>query len=450
MRFVVEPLHQDSEDMTYRMNCGTGMCAAIREQRPFGLSLILVLILLITGSVSAQVDYRFPREQGTTEDGYPLPLTGKPITKTPIVSEEGVSVKEYPEHYIPGQESLAENEMRITACGSGTPAPLRIGQGASCLLVELGNGDVFIFDIGGGTVGNLFALGVHPARLDKVFITHFHLDHVGGIFPLFDAMGWARNTPLHVWGSSGYTPELGITAFTQHVRAAAEWHIQNKQSILPMGGMTIVPHEVDITKFSPENPRQLAYNENGVRIYAFPVVHALAGSMGYRLEWNGLTFVYTADSQASTFEAEQGKGADVFIHEIMPSAAEFAYYNHMPLAAGEGVMEEHTTPAELGRVYSIAKPRLGVGSHNTLDDALIDPLFQRWGTTYSDPVLLMQDLTTINVTSDYIVVRQTLADQLAWPAPPPEIPEGTDLSTGEVSKAQRPDWLTATRLSQEP
>jgi hypothetical protein len=113
-------------------------------------------------------------------------------------------------------------------------------------------------------------------------------------------------------------------------------------------------------------------------------------------------------------------------------------------------MGEHTTPAELGRVYTIAKPRLGVGMHFTLDDRLIDPLFQRWSTTYSDPVLLMQDLTTINVTSDYIVVRQTKADLLAWPAPPPKLPEGLDMSPGEPSKAQRPSWLTETRLPQKP
>ncbi len=339
--------------------------------------------------------------------------------------------------------------MRITACGSWGPAPMRIGQGASCLLVQLGNGDSFIFDIGGGTVGNLFALGVHPAELDKVFITHFHLDHVGGIFPLFDAMGWARNTPLQIWGSSGYTPELGITAFAQNITAAAEWHIQNKQSILPRGGMTIVPHEIDISKFSPDHPRQLAYDENGVKIYAFPVIHALAGSMGYRLEWKGLTFVYTADSQPSTFEAEQGKGADVFVHEIFPSAEEFAHYNHMPIQAAEGVMTEHTTPAELGMVYTIAQPRLGVGSHFTLDENLIDPLFQRWSTTYAGPVLLMQDLTTINVTHDYIIVRQTRADQLAWPPPPPPLPEGVDMTPGEPSKAQRPDWLTKTGISED-
>ncbi len=393
--------------------------------------------------------YRFPRAPGTTEAGYPLPLTGRPITKTPVIAAEGVSVREYPEHYTPGDETLAEDEMRITACGSWGPAPLRIGQGASCLLVELGNGDVFIFDIGGGTVGNLFALGVHPARLDKVFITHLHLDHVGGIMPLFDAMGWARNTPLHVWGPSGYTPDLGTAAFTQNIRNAAEWHIQSKRDLLPTGGMTIVPHEVDISRFTPEHPRELAYDENGVKNYAFPVVHTIAGAMGYRLEWNGRTLVYTADSEPSTFEAEQGRGADVFIHEIMPSAAEFAEKNHMPLQHGQNVMDQHTTPAELGRVYTAAEPRLGVGMHFSLDDDLIDPLFERWSTTYDQPVLLMQDLTTINVTAEYIVVRQTNADLLAWPPPPPAPPEGADMTPGEPSEAVRPAWLTAARLEQD-
>ena len=97
-------------------------------------------------------DYRFPREPGTTKDGYPLPLTGKPITKTPVITKTPeTAVKKYPEHYIPGKETLADNEMRITAGGTGVPSPIRIGQGTSCILVQLGNGDTYIFDIGGGT-----------------------------------------------------------------------------------------------------------------------------------------------------------------------------------------------------------------------------------------------------------------------------------------------------------
>jgi ribonuclease Z len=313
----------------------------------------------------------------------------------------------------------------------------------------LGNGDVFIFDVGGGTVGNLYSLGVHPAELDKLFVTHLHLDHVGGIFPLFDAMGWARNTPLHVWGASGYTPDLGIAAFTENVRKAAEWHIQSKQAVLPTGGTKIVPHEIDIRSFSSEQPSQLVYDEDGVKIHAFPVIHTIAGAMGYRLEWNGLSLAYTADSEPSTFEAEQAKGADVFIHEIMASAEEFAEKNHIPIQIAQNVMDQHTTPAELGRVFSIAKPRLGVGMHFSVNDDLIDPLFERWRTTYDGPVLLAQDLTTINVTPDYIIVRQAKTDPLAW-APRPQPPTGSPSKPGPPSKAQRPPWLTETRIRLEP
>ena len=435
-----------------------GHSRTLREYWLFGL--ILGLILPFTACAAGPDDsrgtaepettdgYRFPRTPGTTEAGYPLPLSGIPITKTPVVAEEGVSVKEYPEHYIPGQESLAENEMRITVCGSGIPAPLRIGQGTSCLLVELGNGETFIFDVGGGTVGNLFALGVHPADLDKLFLTHLHLDHAGGIFPLFDAMGWARNTPLHVWGASGYTPDLGVAAFTENVRKAAEWHVQSKQHVLPSGGTQIIPHEFDYAAFSPEQPRQLVYDENGVRIYAFPVIHTLSGAVGYRLEWNGLALAYTADSQPSTFEAEQARSVDVFIHEIMASAEEFADRNHMPIEHARNVMAEHTQPGELGRVLEIARPRLGVGMHFGLDDALIDPLFERWRTTYDGPVVLVQDLTTMNVTPAQIVIRQTKADLLAW-APPPA-GNGGDPKVSPPSEAKRPSWLTETRIRQEP
>ena len=414
------------------------------------IGLTLTPILMFIGCVAEPGNFRFAREPGTTPAGYPLPLTGKPITKTPvIVKTQGASLKTYPEHYVPGQESLAEDEMRITVCGSWGPAPLRIGQGASCLLVELGNGDIFVFDVCGGTVGNLFALGVHPAELDKVFITHLHLDHVGGIFPLFDAMGWARNTPLHVWGPSGYTPDQGTAAFANNVREAAEWHIQSKQDVLPVGGMQIVPHEFDYSAFSPDTPRQLVYDEDGAQIYAFPVLHTIYGSVGYRLEWNGLVLAYTGDSEPSTFEAEQSQGADVFIHEIFPSAEEFAEKNHLPIEHGRNVASAHTSAAGLGRVFEIAKPRLGVGMHYPFDDDLIDSLFERWRTTYDGPVLVVQDLTTINITPDQIVARQAMADLLAWPPPPPA-GGGGDSEIGPPAEALRPAWLTETALPKGP
>ncbi len=410
----------------------------------FGL--VLTLALPILASADQFEEFRFPREKSTTEDGYPTPLSGKPLTKTPVISKvEGASLKEYPEHYIPGREALPNNEMRITVLGSGGPAPVRRAQAASGYLVELGNGDNFIFDIGPGTSGNLYSMGVHPALLDKVFINHLHLDHCGGIFPLFDAMGWARNTPLQVWGPSGTTPELGTAAFTENIRKAAEWHVQSKRNLLPTGGTTITCNEIDVSKFSPENPSQLVYDKNGVKIHAFPVVHCIEGSLGYRLEWNGLVFVYTADSEPSTFEAEQGKGADVFIHEVMPSAEEFALHAKMPFEHAENVMGEHTSPEELGIVFGIAKPRLGVGSHYTLGDALVDNFFKNVGITYDGPVLLAHDLSVINVSPEQIVIRQAKTSMLATVPDAPAL-DGVDMNPGEPSESKTPAWLTETRI----
>ena len=107
-----------------------------------------------------------------TPDGYPVPLCGKPLTKTPIVvRNEGASLKTYPEYFVPEQEGLAPNEMRLTAVGSGNP-PVRRGQASTSWLVELGNGDKFLIDAGGGTVPALWSLRIPLAQLDKLFLTH--------------------------------------------------------------------------------------------------------------------------------------------------------------------------------------------------------------------------------------------------------------------------------------
>jgi ribonuclease Z len=313
--------------------------------------------------------------------------------------------------------------------------------------VELGNGDSFIFDVGGGTVPNLWSLGVPPSRLDRLFLTHLHLDHIGGALPLFDAMGWSRNTPLHVWGSSGHTPELGTAAFCENLEKIAAWHIESKRGIVPSGGMMAVAHEFDYSLFSPENPRQLVYDENRVKIYAFPTVHLLVGSVGYRLEWNGLSMSFSGDSEPNTQEAEQSKGVDVFIHEAFITPQSFAEKNNMPLQVAEDIVyKAHTPPDMLGRVFDIARPALGVGMHYFLDDDLVDPFFEGIATSYDGPVALAQDLMVFNVTPDQIVCRMALTEQLWWAPEDPEAKGGDTMEQGYVSPARTPEWVEATRI----
>jgi ribonuclease Z len=89
--------------------------------------------------------------------------TGQRATLVKEAQAAGGVVKdpkgEAPDRYVyyPGTEPLAEDEIRVIACGTGMPAARR-AQAATCFLVETGNGDKFIFDIGSGSMANLAAL----------------------------------------------------------------------------------------------------------------------------------------------------------------------------------------------------------------------------------------------------------------------------------------------------
>lgn len=416
---------------------------------PKSLFILPFLALLFGSAALAEepTDFRFPRQCTKTPDGYPAPLCGMPLTKTPVViKKKGITLKKYPEHFIPEQEKLAPNEMRITAVGSGRPQ-VRRGQAATSWLVELGNGEKFIFDVGGGTVPALWSLRIPPALLDKLFLTHLHLDHVGGIFTLWDSMGWARNTPLHIWGSSGSTPELGVAAFANHVQKAAYWHTLSKTGIVASDGMKLIAHEFDAAKFTKATPRALVYEKNGVSIYAFPVDHILVGAVGYRLEWNGLSMAFTGDSIPTRVEAVMSMDVDVFIHELTLDVKTYSEKNNVPLQIAQNIVDKHTSAEKLGKIFSIARPKLGVGTHFFTNDSTIDKAFAGIASNYSGPVVIAQDLMVINVTPEQIVTRMARTDWLSWVAPAPKPADGKKPKLDPApTEGRTPSWVVDTRI----
>ena len=82
--------------------------------------------------------------------------------------------------YYPGSEDLKPDEMRVVALGTGMPSA-RPKQAAACWLVELGNGDKFLFDLGAGCHERIAAQKIPYDYLDKVFISHLHVDHYGDL-----------------------------------------------------------------------------------------------------------------------------------------------------------------------------------------------------------------------------------------------------------------------------
>jgi ribonuclease Z len=135
--------------------------------------------------------------------------------------------------YYPGSEDIAPDEMRVVACGTGMPNA-RPKQAAACFLVELGNGDKFIFDIGSGSAERLSAMKIPYDYLDKVFIGHLHSDHFGALADLWIG-GVIGNLikPLRVWGPSGHKPEFGTAYALDHMEKVFTWDSGSRQGNVP-------------------------------------------------------------------------------------------------------------------------------------------------------------------------------------------------------------------------
>jgi ribonuclease Z len=163
--------------------------------------------------------------------------------------------------YYPGSEELAPDEMRIIACGTGMPNA-RPKQAAACFLVELGNGDKFIFDIGTGSAERLSALMIPYDYLDKVFIGHLHADHFGDLDALWvgGSMG-NRQRPLRVWGPRGAEEKFGTKYAVEHLKKAFTWDYGSRQ-----GNVNTLGLEIELNEFDYKGVNQVIYQENGVTI----------------------------------------------------------------------------------------------------------------------------------------------------------------------------------------
>jgi ribonuclease Z len=325
----------------------------------------------------------------------------------------------YPVHdvYYPGTEALAPDEMRVIACGTGMPQP-RLKQAGSCYLVELGNGDKFLFDMGKGSADRLAALGIPTDQLNKVFISHLHFDHAGDFPSFWLARGVnAARQPLYLWGpGGGQNPDWGIQGWSEKIKNAWAWDVATRES---SGDPRST--QLNVTEFDWKQVNQPVYDENGVKISSIPTIH-IDQSVGYILEWNGLKFAYSGDTAPNKWFLEHAKGADLAIHETMlPPDLWIDKYSMSHEAAVMSGTQGHTTPAAFGKVMDIVIPRMAVASHfqNDFDTAaLVKTEIRRH---YQGPLSLATDLMVWNITKDKLKTRMAVANPESYP-PPAQVP----------------------------
>ena len=316
--------------------------------------------------------------------------------------------------YYPGTEELAPDEMRVVALGTGMPS-VRPKQAAACFLAELGNGDKFLFDMGSGCHERLSAQKIPYDYIDKVFIGHLHVDHMGDL-PSFWLGGTVMNrlTPLRIWGPSGGTPELGTAHAMDLMEQMYAWDIGTRSGAIDFRGGVLEVHE-----FPFDGVNEVIFEENGVVIRSIPAVHGLDGAVSFVLEWNGLKFVYGSDTVPNKWYVEYAAGADLAIHEcFLPATLLVTKQGFTPIEALSVGTQGHTSPEQFGKVMSLVQPRLAVGYHFYNDFDIEPEVRERARKTYDGPLSLAVDYMVWNVTKDDITIRMSAIDEEIWPSLP--------------------------------
>ena len=346
---------------------------------------------------------------------------------------------QYSEHFYPGTEELAADEMRITALGTGRPF-LRRSQANASWLIELGNGDKFVFDFGFGSQMNFTALQIPYGAVTAWIATHLHTDH-GGDFAQVWVGSWTggRLKPLEMYGPSGPEPKYGFRHFVEKQRESYAWDTDTRVSALPAIGAEVNVHEFDYTQIGG-----LVFEQNGVKITSFPAVHIYDGPVSLRLEWNGLTFVYSGDTTPSQFFIDNAKGADVLIHETFNTVSQLmersGYDENSARAIGTYI---HSSPEEAGYVLNAVNPRLAVIFHFFNDFDTAPEMEAGVRQHYSGPLALATDFMVVNATKEHIVTRRAVVSDHVWPNKDQHDGFG---SAARKEPLQMSDWLWQSQL----
>ena len=84
---------------------------------------------------------------------------------------------------------------------------------------------------------------------------------------------------------------LGIEAFVAAIDQAMAWDLESMRGYAPVTGAGTTAHAV------PYDTTAVINERNGVTVTSFPVIHALNGAVGFRVDYEGQSVVFSGDTK---------------------------------------------------------------------------------------------------------------------------------------------------------
>jgi len=250
--------------------------------------------------------------------------------------------------------------FKVTILGSGTGVPLK-SRHAPGLVVKAGKTQILL-DSGSGAAYQIAAAGLKYYDFDHLFYSHYtHPDHINDLAELVFANKYfdpPRTRQLNIYGPQGIKDFFDRMVSLYPVLGDADYPI----SI----------HELEKSLIRLDS----------MRVKSRPLDHKQSVSLGYRVEYEEKSLIYSGDTDYCEALIKLAKEGDVLIVEC---------------SAPDGLkVEGHLTPSEIGEIALRAGVKKVILTHLYPRCEHVDVVAQV-RKKYDGAVMRAEDLMTVEV-----------------------------------------------------
>lgn len=292
--------------------------------------------------------------------------------------------------------------MELILLGTGSPLPSGNRCGAGNLITS-GDSTVLV-NCGWGAARRLIASGVPLGKVNTIFFTHMHSDHITDL-PDLMMMRWTlggATAPLTIYGPEG-TREA-VEGFRAGLNPDVRYRFAHHGEKLSREGIEVIVHETPATGAVSH-----VATVGDITVGAFEVNHRpVVPALGFRVEARGKSVVLSGDTKRCDTLVQASKGADVLVSEalhlgMMQDRINLARKNGNERVVGilEDACNYHAPTrnvAEMARDAGV--PRL-VLSHLLPpipdEGAVVDEFVAGMSDIYPGPILVARDMQRITV-----------------------------------------------------
>ena len=272
---------------------------------------------------------------------------------------------------------------------AGAPLPVAGRAGISSALIV--DGRVFVIDCGRGSPSAYADAGLDFSRLEAVFLSHFHVDHIGDL-PGMLLYPWGVRigddgplAPIRVYGpprletlpagdatfhrETTIHPELpapGTTDLVGSILAGYAYHlnVMPLDAQMPDAGALVRAIDIQAPAWTDDHIQVpvVVFDDGVARVTAVAVMHGRAvPALAYRFDTADGSVAFSGDTAVNDDLIALAQGADILVHQV----ADLGYLERHGFtgAALDRMAELHTDVSQVGGVAERARVRELILSH---------------------------------------------------------------------------------------